>query len=590
MASSMVYRQRQFYSCNQVCLIMELFIRSSKPENAVEVEEAKKIAFILKRNQDDVTAKFVPIRAFPATLKSMKSMIESAEGTLKEVQKIEEDKKKNPDREAKKQAHRTARTKLVAIMKKNYTESLDSSEAFFGEEFSNITSSYFTKFGTIRKEKSAEAKTTASKSLDLQTKISCAEQMLKELDTNMLAHIKNMMQEAAEISDNYWNAKYDMDDAKIKLMKYHAEFAGSLDDAVLKDAIKLRTILEVIATAKMLGEDENEKLTKRGKEQTALHLLECNALEALLASGLLNEEEKTALASFDTNFKEDKTPFGFTYVENKAIVVKMRDTLRLVSAFSMLRQHLAHLKQEQNVINASTHLMAERIIEKQEHDEKDDEKDNATLTRELELAVETIVELRRQLKLEEETKNEAITRANNVESKLETAELELAKLESLRALAADIGKGEPRRQSRGSNDRRDEKSAPDENEWRMVNNGRGGNRANPRAQNRDNREGQKRGADDSSQFGLRDKNNQPYCQFQFTNADGCNKGQDCRYAKTHGMDDPHPQHESRTRKRPKKGAAPAAKDKDEKPRDARRDDRDRDNGNNEWGNDLYNVD
>ena len=127
------------------------------------------------------------------------------------------------------------------------------------------------------------------------------------------------------------------------------------------------------------------------------------------------------------------------------------------------------------------------------------------------------------------------------------------------------------------------------NDWHQVNYGRGGNRANPRAQNRDNRDGQKRGPDENSHFALRDKSNQPYCQFQFTNADGCNRGQECRYSKTHGIEDPHPNHESRQRKRPKRNAAPAAK-KDEKPRGGKRDDRDRDDGNDDWGNELNNLD
>ena len=576
-------------------MIWGLFIRSSpKAKNELENTDAKKIAFILKSNQDDVSAKFVPVRAFPAPIKSMKRMIESAKGTLEEVKRIEEAKKKNPDIEAQQQAHQTARTALLAIMKKAFTEILDGDDAFFGEDFTTIAGKYYGMFGTHRKEKIAEAKATASKSLLLQTKIDCAEKELQDLNTNMLSHMKDIMQEAAGLSDDYHNAKYEMEAAQLKLMKHHAKFADSLDNAVLKDAIKIRPLLEVLAATKMLGEDENAKLTKRGDEQSELHVMECKALEALLASGLLNEEEKKSLENFKADFKEEKTPFGFTYVDNRPIIVKIKDALTLVSDFSMLRQHLAHLKQEQNVIQASALLMAERIVEKRNHDGGAVEKDTATLKRELVLAAETIVELRRDLARETAAKETALGEARNVEARLEKAELELGKLNSLRELAANIGQEEPRRQSRAGNDRREEKAAPEEgNDWRVVNyNGRGGSRQSQRPQNRDNRDAdqRKRGADEYSHFGLRDKDNQPFCQFQFTNAEGCNKKEKCRYANTHGMEDPHPGHESRNRKRPKKSAAPAAKDNDEKPRNARRDDRDRDDGNNDGGNDLNNID
>lgn len=323
--------------------------------------------------------------------------------------------------------------------------------------------------------------------------------------------------------------------------------------------------------------------------------MECKALEALLASGLLKEEEKNSLKDFDKNFKEDEIPFGFTYVENKKIIEKIKEALSIVGDFTMLRQHLAHLKQEENIVAASALLRADRIKAQQDRFGKAVEKDTAILTRELELAAEAIVDLRQKLASETEAKKEANERADDFASRLEKAELDLAALESLRTLAATIGQGDQRRQSRGDN-RREEKNAQDEgDDWRVIDYGRGGSRANQKApQNRDNRdnrdEQRKRGAEENSHFGLRDKDNKPYCQFQFTKPDGCTKGQECRYAKSHGMDDPHPDHESRNRKRPKKVAAPASKDKDKEPRGGKRDDRGRGNGENEWGNDLYNVD
>ena len=213
-------------------------------------------------------------------------------------------------------------------------------------------------------------------------------------------------------------------------------------------------------------------------------------------------------------------------------------------------------------------------------------------------AATTIVELRNELKEEKAKKEQALADAEEKARMLFDTETQLAELQSFKEMALNIGEkdrrassGEQRRQNRGGNDRHEEKAAPEEgHEWRVVDYGRG--RVNPRAQNRDNRDAdqRKRGADEYSHFGLRDKDNQPYCQFQFTNAEGCNKKEKCRYANTHGMEDPHPGHESRNRKRPKKSAAPAAKDNDEKPRNARRDDRDRDDGNNDGGNDLNNID
>ena len=74
----------------------------ARKRRLVEAEEAKKIAFILKKNQDDVKEKFIPIRAFPASIKSMKKMINTAEATLEAVKKADKTKEKNPDREAKK--------------------------------------------------------------------------------------------------------------------------------------------------------------------------------------------------------------------------------------------------------------------------------------------------------------------------------------------------------------------------------------------------------------------------------------------------------------------------------------------------------
>ena len=40
-------------------------------------------------------------------------------------------------------------------------------------------------------------------------------------------------------------------------------------------------------------------------------------------------------------------------------------------------------------------------------------------------------------------------------------------------------------------------------------------------------------------------NQVPYCHFQFSKIDGCIKEDECEYAETHGMEDPHPNHHTR---------------------------------------------
>ena len=210
---------------------------------------------------------------------------------------------------------------------------------------------------------------------------------------------------------------------------------------------------------------------------------------------------------------------------------------------------------------------------------------------ELEVAAEQILALRTDLESEKTAKKTAIERAEDAEAKLETAQVELAQLQSLRELAQSIGQGEPRRASRGNNDGREERGLLEEedNDWQYASrrgNSRG-NQNNPRLQYRDNRDEQKkRGPDKNSIFDLRDRDNNKYCQFQFTKPEGCEKGHGCRFANTHGMDDPHPDHESRQRKRPKIMRAPAARDKDKDPRGGKGDKREEDKDEDP----LYDVD
>ncbi len=117
--------------------------------------------------------------------------------------------------------------------------------------------------------------------------------------------IKDIIQGAADLSEDYHNARDEMEDAKKKLVKNHANFTGSLDDEILKDVAKLRPLLQVVEATKTLAFDEEKKLNKKSDDQSELQM-ECKALEALLASELLKKEEKNSLENFDNNSKKKK--------------------------------------------------------------------------------------------------------------------------------------------------------------------------------------------------------------------------------------------------------------------------------------------
>ena len=133
-------------------------------------------------------------------------------------------------------------------------------------------------------------------------------------------------------------------------------------------------------------------------------------------------------------------------------------------------------------------------------------------------------------------------------------------------LAKNIARAPADRRSRGA----DQDEGGD---YQQVYHGRrGSGRGRGHNQYHDNDaqgDGRKRNADASSSLGLLTATGAKYCQFQFTSPKGCRKGDTCLYASTHGIKDPHPDHDSRLSA---KRAKSNPQSEDEKKGDGKKDD------------------
>ena len=583
MKSEVEFRGKKVVTCSDSCLIKNLQMRTSPPaNNDMEHTEMKRVAIAFARNEHNTLGCFKPLKPYHDEIivaKKMREAINDVEKATKGLANGE------PMPIPKIRAHRASLEALRTILKNTYKEYIDNGTTIFGEDLEEVLENYFIGNPKAKREVAQAAKKTAEKTVEFETKKKGAEDIIKDLKENLLPKMAELLGDAPDTYKQLKRAKETVAKLQEELVKSNQDFVDSLDeDKDFADAMKIRKLTDVLLSLKELAKKEKEHRDQQATEAEKARKLENKAFELLTSSNFLKDDEKENLKHYEKDFNDEGPPFGTTYFKYKDLINEIQEMLYLITDFAVLKQEVAHYAQEDALVIAASNLRCRLEDEERQKYSLADSIENKTLKAQLETNATKISDLQKELVQEKAAKERALADAEEKAGMLFDSQTRLAELQSFKEMALNIGEKD-RRASRGGNDRREEKGAPDEdNEWREVKYNRGGNRPNPRAQGRDNRDDQrKRGPDEYSHFGLRDKDNNPFCQFQFTNAEGCNKKDKCRYANTHGMDDPHPGHESRNRcKRPKKGAAHAAKD--EKPRDAKRDDRDRDEyGVDNWG-------
>ena len=580
------YRDEDMTMCSATCVLFGILARfqDSEIDDPVSRAELQKVCDLIMKKQGSRDGRFKQSRPNKPTIELAKTMLKQSKNYLKRVEELKENPAKSEEEIRDRQLATEALQKLLM---KHYQQ--------FNEDGETIGNDKYTEelgiFNTLRienlKSNRSIAKTQKDNKERLAKAVKDAESILQTIQMKYKETIAPTMNEMADKIKTLRDIERQLEDAQDEITLKKNELAMTYKDGRLSFASeysKLADILEVIHDAAIA---DNQITLNASQAASQMRENERKMLKALEEAEILSDEEKTTFKILKETCKEmhaEALPGQGKFLqENSDLIQRILQEFKNLTHFSHIRELSIELVNTNELKHGSSRVVAEAEMGKQDEKLKQAAQIHRDDMKVLEncknsykkLQEDTAAEFKAfaALKIEME---ELRQKNEEIKKERDDARNELKDFRQFAALAQKIGNPQADRRNSGAHENHQDAG------WQRVEHGRGrgGRYAHGRHANNDNDAQGANGdrkrnvAADNSHFSLRDENGMMYCQYQFTNRNGgCSKGERCKYADTHGMEDPHPNHESRVakkRQRPQQDDHPEKDDKNE------RDDRNKD--------------
>ena len=536
----MVFNDTEIVSCSQTCTLRNLLARINVEDGEMDSAEVLKLCTELARKQKNLTGMFVETR----TDKFATDLCKDTKRKIKEYgEKLEKYMEKPKDK-----AEIVKNMKALGAWQKELLAQVqkwsNDGDIIADEEYTEGIREFQDKRLAHLKKQRANAREIEDNGKRLAKALEAAPQYLEQIQKNYEELVKPILVPMIEEIKALKEAEAQLEAAQDKVAGHHKTLMATHDDERFVFTEMYGRLIAILDEIHKTARVSSDIAIKANLEKATLREAEKNMLKALHKTGKMTEEQKQIYENFEMNFKEEEEePLpgqGRFLLESKDIIAKICEELNKITDFARTRELGNHLVKLEKVKAGCARWQAELVMEDHEAEQKKKvvlNKINCdALKRCREIINEKIAEAKTQkeafatLQIEKEN---AEKKAEEYKSECAALKLALDDLQKFADLAQKINK--PRDEQDGYR--------------RVEHRQRGGRQHRQHQHDHDAQAGvgeRKRNADASnSLFALRTAEGKSYCQFQFTNADGCMKKEKCLYASTHGMEDPHPNHESR---------------------------------------------
>ena len=344
--------------------------------------------------------------------------------------------------------------------------------------------------------------------------------------------------------------------AQEEVSKHHEEFVASHGDERLNFVLMHKTLVDRLKDIKDAAKTDMVIAINQASERDAMHKYEKAALRLLHDSDKMTEEQKKIFEGYDMAFKESDEEAvpgqGRFILEYSETIKEIVAEIKRLDDFVMVREKCVHIVKIDEMRSAAAKIEAEVFMNEELKKHFEAAQVNATNLQALTRCQEQLSVFSDKYKAEfakvetlQAEKKAAEENAEAFKIERDEAKQELQAMRDFKALAERVSRPQADRRA-GRDDQKDAE------QWQRVDRARGrpGRHAHHDHDAQAAHGDRKRNVDAAnSHFGLRNANGEKYCQYQFTNPEGCIKGDSCRFKATHGGPDPHPDHESRIAKK-----------------------------------------
>ena len=581
----MDFKKKKIETCCQTCVLQSLLAKVQTEENAESREDSGLLCAVLVKKQNNPTGRFLRSNR----IGDIKELANDLKSKCAEFQKRAEEKKKNPEvSQNGTEAHKTAATawkKELHDLSRQYNEHGDTiASEKFTDELEAFTRA---RLANLKKTKIL-AKEEKDNKENLAAKMHKVPAILKEIRDKYDELIAPVVVPMVEKMKALTAAEKALEAAQEAISKHHKELVATHGDERLKFALMHKTLVERLKDIKDAARVDMQIAITQATERDNMHKFEKSALKLLHDSGKMNETQKKIFEDYNMALKEsDGEPIpgqGRFIQEYSDVIEEIMDEIQKLDDFVNVREKCVYIVKIDEMKGGAANMAAQEIMNEELKKQHNVVLLNETNIQALTLCQEQMNDINDKYKVQlakvatlETEKKAAEEETEKFKKERDDALKDLQEMRDFKALAERVS-ARPQADRR---DRDDQQDAEPQQPWHRVERGRG-RFAQGRHAHHDNdaqaaHGDRKRNVDaGNSHFGLRQPNGEPYCQYQFTNHDGCNKGERCKYHATHGMKDPHPEHDSRVANKRQKAQRDDHPKHEKKDRDERKKDDDAD--------------
>ena len=545
------YKDEEISTCSKTCLLWSLLYKMKPDECKLENAETQMVTTLLMKRQDNLHGKFHKTRPFHSQIDLAKDLKAKIEAYRKKVADLEKKPKATPEAL---EAHNKALDALQKMLMTHFNTTNENAQEIVGEKYTNLLPEYNTARLSNLKQKKANALEAKKLNDRLEKALKNAPTIAGKINGNYVRDIMPIMNTLTEPLAVLREMEKKIETAQEKIADKHDLLAETMKSEKFKWVTALYDAEEMMDELRIVARLKNELAEKTAKEAKIMRAFEMKMVEELKDSPDTTPDDQEIVNEFCTVYlpmeADQNLGQGETLSEHQELIGEILAWYTNVGAFVAAREKCIYLNRIDAIKESSSKVLAESHMEINKRDYKHVTEVNKVNKEALELMRKEAAEFQKEKTTYEKRKDDEIQKLKDKlfladkKTELMTAErdkaiADLTKMQQFADLARSIG-GAPRDRRYGG--AQDEGYQPVHHGRRGSGRGRGNNQYHDNdAQGGD----RKRNADASNCLGLLLPNGAKYCQFQFTNPTGCMKQDGCRYANTHGMKDPHPDHESR---------------------------------------------
>ena len=535
------------------------------------------VTTLLMKRQDNKHGRFHKTRPFSTQIDLAKDVKAKIAAYKKKVEEME--KKPNVTAEAL-EKHTKALEALQKMLMSHFNATNMDAQQIVGETYTEMLPDYNTARSKFLKQKKANALDEKKLNDRLREALKNAPEIAGKITGNYAREIMPIMNTLTEPLAVLRKMEQEIEHAQEKVADKHEMLVDTMKSEKFRWVVALDDAEDMLDEIRMVARLKNELAEKAAKEAKIMRAFEMKMVEELKQSEDITSDDQEVVNEFCCVHipmeAEQNLGLGETLIEHSELIEDILAWYTNVSAFVGAREKAIYLNRIDKIKESSSKVLAESHMEMNQKNYKHVSEVNQVNKEALDRMTKILAESQKEKAAYEKKKDDEIQKLKDklylTEKKTElmTAErdkaiADLTKMQQFAELARSISRAPAERRSSGA---QDEGGA-----YQQVFQGRrGSGRGRGQYQYHDNdAQGgdRKRNADASNSLGLLTAKGAKYCQYQFTSPKGCTRGDACRFANTHGIADPHPDHDSR---QPAKRAKSNPPSEDEKKRDDKNDD------------------